>query len=251
MNLWVILAGFVLVILPLIGGKFLKTGLEKELFFNSLRAMVQLTILGGILVYLFKIDNHLLYIPLFLFMTLYAGYVAYRRVEFPYWLGVAVIGGVGAFLLPLILILKVISLKPNQFIPIMGMVLGHSLNTYTQAMERIKREVEVNRELLESYIAVGASLGEGLKPLQREAVKASLIPINNALQTIGVVSIPGITTGMLLAGASPFEAISYQLAIIYAWVSINFFSSLGAVKVFEWWGKRFGLPVEVERGKEV
>jgi putative ABC transport system permease protein len=242
----VIAAALILVWVPVIGGKFLKVGIERELFFNSIRAMVQLIALGFVLEYLFKIDNPLFYLPLFLFMTLYSGYIAYKRVQFPYWRGVVVIGGVGLLLLPVLVGTGIITLAPNKFIPIMGMVLGHSLNTYTQGIERLKREIELNRELIESYISVGASLSDALKEPQREGVKASLIPINNALQTLGVVSIPGITTGMLMAGASPFQAITYQLAIVYMWVSVNFLSALGAVKMVEWEGRKRGLPLSFQ-----
>jgi putative ABC transport system permease protein len=52
------------------------------------------------------------------------------------------------------------------------------------------------------------------------------------LQTIGLVAIPGITTGMLLAGANPLTAVSYQLVIIYMLVSINLFSALFAIMFF-------------------
>lgn len=238
----VIFASLILVWVPVIGGKFLKIGIEQELFFNSLRAMGQLILLGFLLKYLFQIDDPILYIPLFLFMTLYSGYVACKRVHFSYWKGVLVIGGVGIVLLPVIVGTGIINLSPNKFIPIMGMVLGHSLNTYTQGVERLKREIELNRELIESYISIGASLSIALKTSQREAIKASLIPINNALQTIGVVSIPGVTTGMLMAGASPFQAITYQLAIVYMWVSINFLSAFGASKMVEWEGYTRGMP---------
>ena len=64
---------------------------------------------------------------------------------------------------------------------------------------------------------------------KKEAIKASLIPVNNMLQTIGVVAIPGITTGMLLAGAEPMKAISYQLVIIYMLVSVNLFSAIFSI----------------------
>ncbi|MEO1941455.1 MAG: ABC transporter permease [Campylobacterales bacterium] len=244
----IVVASFGLVLFPVIAGHYLKTGIEKELFFNSIRAMAQLIFLAFVLEYLFKIEDPLLYIPIYLFMTLYAGFIGYRRLQFNYWRGVVVIGGVGALLLPVMVGLKIISLKPNQFLPILGMILGHSLNTYTQAVERIRREVEVGRELVESFIAVGAPLKEALEPLQKQAIKAALIPINNSLQTIGVISIPGITTGMLLAGASPFEAVSYQLAIVYMWVSINFLSAYGGTKMFQLEGAKRGLPVQFGKG---
>ena len=122
--------------------------------------------------------------------------------------------------------LKIISLKPNEFIPIAGMIIGNSLNTYTLTIERLKREITLQKELIEAFVALGDTVENALKIMQRQAIKAALIPVNNMLQTIGVVAIPGITTGMLLAGASPLEAVSYQIVIIYMLVSINLFSSL-------------------------
>jgi putative ABC transport system permease protein len=106
------------------------------------------------------------------------------------------------------------------------MIIGNSLNTYTLTIERIRRELELQKELIEAFVAIGANIKEALKIMQRQAVKAALIPVNNMLQTIGVVAIPGITTGMLLAGASPLKAVSYQIVIIYMLVSINLFSAL-------------------------
>ena len=68
--------------------------------------------------------------------------------------------------------------------------------------------------------------------MKKQAIKASLIPTINMLQTIGLVAIPGITTGMLLAGADPLTAISYQLIIIYMLVSINLFSALFGISFY-------------------
>jgi len=217
---------FILVLIPLIISYKYKIGIEKELFINSLRAFLQLTALGFILGFVFKIENPLLYIPIVLLMLLYSAYIAQKRSEFSFKAAFYSLTLSTVIILATLIAFKIISLKPNEFIPIAGMIIGNSLNTYTLTIERIRRELDLQKELIESFIAIGAGIKEAFKIMQRQAIKAALIPVNNMLQTIGVVAIPGITTGMLLAGADPLKAVSYQIVIIYMLVSINLFSAL-------------------------
>ncbi len=222
----IIALSFILVLIPIIISYKSKIGIEKSLFANSLRALLQLTALGFILGFLFKLTNPLWYIPIVLFMLLFASYIAKKRTSSSYLNAFYSISLSTIIILSIMVIFTIISLKPNEFIPIAGMIIGNSLNTYTLTIERLKREITLQKELIESFISLGANLSHAYKIMQREAIKAALIPVNNMLQTIGVVAIPGITTGMLLAGASPLKAVSYQIVIIYMLVSINLFSAL-------------------------
>ncbi|ACM92944.1 putative membrane protein [Nautilia profundicola AmH] len=217
---------FILVLIPLIISYKFKIGIEKELFINSLRAFLQLTALGFVLGFIFKIKNPIFYIPIVLLMLLYSAYIAQKRSKFSFKAAFYSLTLSTVIILSTLIILNIISLKPNEFIPIAGMIIGNSLNTYTLTIERIRRELELQKELIEAFVAIGASVKEAFKIMQRQAIKAALIPVNNMLQTIGVVAIPGITTGMLLAGADPLKAVSYQIVIIYMLVSINLFSAL-------------------------
>ena len=222
----IISLSFVLVLIPLLISYRLGIGIEKELFKNSIRAFLQLTALGFVLGFLFKIKNPLWYIPVVIFMLLYSSYIAQKRTNHSFKAAFYSIGASTFIILFILVSLHIISLKPYEFIPIAGMIIGNSLNTYTLTIERLKREIELQKELIEAFISIGASLDNAYKIMQKEAIKAALIPVNNMLQTIGVVAIPGITTGMLLAGASPLKAVSYQIVIIYMLVSINLFSAL-------------------------
>ncbi len=217
---------FTLVLIPLIISYKYKVGIEKELFINSIRAFLQLTALGFVLGFLFKITNPLFYIPVVLFMLIYSAYIAKNRSKFTFKAAFLSITFSTLIILFVLISLKIISLKPNEFIPIAGMIIGNSLNTYTLTIERLRRELELQKELIEAFVAIGASINDALKVMRSQSIKAALIPVNNMLQTIGVVAIPGITTGMLLAGASPLKAVSYQIVIIYMLVSINLFSAL-------------------------
>ncbi|NPA11340.1 MAG: iron export ABC transporter permease subunit FetB, partial [Epsilonproteobacteria bacterium] len=217
---------FVLVLIPSLITYKLNIGIEKEILKNSIRALLQLTALGFVLGWLFKIQNHFLYIPVVIFMLLYSSYIASKRTSHSFKDAFFSISLATLIILGILILLHIISLKPNEFIPIAGMIIGNSLNTYTLTIERLKREIELQKELIEAFVAVGAKYSDALKIMQRQSIKAALIPVNNMLQTIGVVAIPGITTGMLLAGADPLKAVSYQIVIIYMLVSINLFSAL-------------------------
>ncbi len=226
MKIDLIVFSFILVLIPSIISYKLKIGIEKEIVKNSIRALIQLTILGFILGFLFKIKNPLFYLPIIILMLTYSSYIAKKRTNYSFKAAFLTLSLSTFIILITLIFLRIISLNPHEFIPISGMIIGNSLNTYTLTIERLKREISLQKELIEAFVALGEKIQNAYKIMQKEAIKAALIPVNNMLQTIGVVAIPGITTGMLLAGASPLKAVSYQIVIIYMLVSINLFSSL-------------------------
>jgi len=46
-------------------------------------------------------------------------------------------------------------------------------------------------------------------------MRAGLIPIINSMAATGLVAIPGMMTGQILAGAAPTDAIKYQLLVMF------------------------------------
>jgi len=217
---------FILVLIPMYLSYRYKIGVEKELFKNSIRAFLQLSILGFVLGFLFDIKNFFYYIPIMIAMLFYSAYIAKKRTNFSFWYAFYSLFLSTVFVLFILVTLKIISLKPHVFIPITGMIIGNALNTYTLTLDRLDREIDLQMDLVEALVSVGASLKEAYEVMRNQAVKASMIPVNNMLETIGIVAIPGIATGMLIAGVDPLKAISYQIVIIYMIVSINLFTSL-------------------------
>ena len=61
---------------------------------------------------------------------------------------------------------------------------------------------------------------------RKTALQTSLIPLLNMFFAVGLVSLPGMMTGQILAGVSPLVAVRYQIVIM----SIIFAAS--AVSVF-------------------
>ncbi len=229
------LISFILVLIPLVYAYKTNLGIEKQMLINSIRAFLQLLALGYFLVYIFKFDNLFLLSGILFLMVIYSSHIAKNRTNSNFIVAFLTILISTIIVLSIMILTGLISTKANEFIPIGGMIIGNSLNTFTLSIERFKREIDVQKDLIESYTALGASIKQAYFDMQKQSIKASLIPTINMLQTIGIVAIPGITTGMLLAGANPLTAVSYQLVIIYMLVSINLFSALFGIKFFIFW----------------
>lgn len=219
---------YILVIIALFYSKKEKLDLEKEIFIASIRAFIQLLILGYALIYIFEFSNPLYLILVLTFMLTFASFTAQKRLKLRYGFLIAflTLGISTTIIIGVLLIIGVIGVNANEFIPLGGMVIGNGLNTYTLAINRFKAEIKANISIIEGKVALGAELREALHEEIKHSIKASLIPIVNNLQTVGFVFIPGITVGMLLAGAEPLKAVSYQLVIMYMIVGVALFSAI-------------------------
>ena len=223
------LISYILILIALYYSYREKLGIEKQILINSIRAFIQLLILGYVLVYIFKIEHPILLIFILIFMCGFAAYTAQNRIELKEkgLLTAFICISLASFIvIGSLLLIGIISFKPNELIPVGGMVIGNSLNIYTLTVDRLKGEIQSNIDLIENFVALGATLKQALKDLMKKAVKSALIPTVNSLQTVGVIHIPGITTGMLLAGAPPLQAVSYQLVIMYMMVAVALFTSV-------------------------
>ena len=102
---------------------------------------------------------------------------------------------------------------PRTVIPMLGMILGNSVTAVALAAERFASDLKADRDLVELRLSLGATARQAATPALRSSVSAGLSPIINNMMIAGIVSIPGMTTGQLLAGADVGEAIRYQILI--------------------------------------
>lgn len=218
------LASYLLIILALWYSHKEQFGLEKQIMQNSLLAMVQLALLGYGLVYIFQIDHPVFLIMILLGMILFGAYTAKNRSplgKHGFKVAFLALSASSSLVYISMMCVGVIHLVPHEMIPIGGMIIGNALNVYTQTIERFKGEVGNTIESIEGEIALGATLKQALHNPSRTSVKSAMIPTLNMLQTVGIIHIPGITVGMLLAGADPLKAVSYQIAIMYMMVAVS------------------------------
>jgi putative ABC transport system permease protein len=110
--------------------------------------------------------------------------------------------------------LGVIDRAPATLIPVGSIVIANAMNTTALALDRFRAEVEAHTGQIEAGLALGAAPTVVVAPYVRAAVQASLIPSLNNLRSLGIVWIPGVMAGMVLAGSDPIVAAIYQFVIV-------------------------------------
>lgn len=107
-------------------------------------------------------------------------------------------------------------LDAQYAIPIGGMILGNCLRADIIGVSNFYRSVRKSEKAFLQVLAQGARFSEATRPFLRDAVQAALAPTVATMATIGLVSLPGMMTGVILGGADPMTAIKYQIAIMIA-----------------------------------
>ena len=121
--------------------------------------------------------------------------------------------------------------KPQYFIPLGGMIAGNSMNAITLALERLFADLRDGCDRVELALSLGATYQEATAEMVRQAIKTGMIPSINALMTVGLVSLPGMMTGQILAGSDPVVAILYQIVVMLMLVAATAIGSTIVVHV--------------------
>jgi putative ABC transport system permease protein len=200
----------------------LKLDLERKLALAAVRTVVQLLAIGYVLGWVFGHGDWYVVLPLMAAMTLIAGLSASDRGKHTYagqrldsivsiWVSSWLVAAVGLFA-----IIRIHPwYEPQYAIPILGMILGNTLTGVSLGIERMTQELTAGRNVVEMSLALGASRWEAAQGPARQAVRAGMIPTLNQMTVVGLVSLPGMMTGQVLAGQSPIQAVRYQIIIMF------------------------------------
>lgn len=170
------------------------------------RMLLQLLAIGYVLTAVFETDRPEVVALVFAVMLSAAGWIAMRTVPQPTWRqrGVALLSILIGAGVPLTVCTQLVLtldswFSPRYVIPLSGMVLANAMNTVSLAAERYQAEV---------------GRGEPVTAARNTAMRACMIPATNALLAVGLVSIPGMMTGQVLAGVDPLIAARYQIMVM-------------------------------------
>lgn len=199
-----------------------RIGLEREIAWGAVRATLQLLAIGYVLQFLFSSQSWL-YVGLMLTIMLgVAVQVATKRGGgIPgTWPRVA-IALLTTELLTMGLMLLTGQLKPEaqQVIPVSGMIIGNAMVTAGLLLNRMRAEMRLRREEVQLWLSLGATPRQASAQVVRTAVRACMIPTIDGLKTVGLVQLPGMMTGQIMAGADPAVAVRYQILIMFALAS--------------------------------
>jgi putative ABC transport system permease protein len=211
-------------------------GLERSLAIASLRMVVQLLLVGFGLEWLFTQENPLIILAISLVMASIAGVAAVNRTRrrFPgiYWNSLLSVL-VAASLVTGLSVRGIIQVQPwydpQYLIPLLGMVLGNTLTGISLGLDRFMEAVTTQRDQIETLLTLGATRWEAAHGQVQEAIRTGMIPTINSMMVMGLVSLPGMMTGQILAGANPIDAVRYQIVIVFMIASGAALGLLGVV----------------------
>jgi len=180
-------------------------GYKNSLYAVS-RMLVQLLMIGYFLSYIFESDSGLVVMTVVAVMVIIASWISLRTIRnkqlllYPKALVSLVIGGGITLTLVTQFVLDLSPwYLPSYFIPLAGMIFANAMNSVSLAADRLEAEIGRSGDYEQARNA---------------AFRASLIPITNSLFAVGLVSIPGMMTGQILSGVSPFIAARYQIMVM-------------------------------------
>jgi len=102
---------------------------------------------------------------------------------------------------------------PLVWIPIAGMLFGNTLNAISLGASSITKQFATNADAVELRFMRGASNNEATAPLVEESLRMALLPTINGLAATGIIYIPGMMSGQLIAGTPASQAAMYQIVI--------------------------------------
>jgi putative ABC transport system permease protein len=237
LDAWDLLAAAGLIVLDAALSLWLRLGVHRQILVAAVRMVAQLTIVGLVLRHVFAGASPAATLAVIVFMVgAAAREVATRpkgRLErwMNYRISAAVVACAGFATVLLALTTAVRPTpwyEPRYAIPLMGIVLGSVLNAASLALDGVLDGVVRERARIEARLALGTPLREAIGPLVRSATRRGMLPVANQMSAAGIITLPGIMTGQLLAGMDPIDAVKYQILLMFLLAGASGLASCGA-----------------------
>ncbi len=197
-------------------------GTAGRLAVAAIRTVIQLSLIGYVLDRIFDLDQSMPVLGLMAIMITVAGREAVRRSARVYrgiymraTFTLLLTGVVTTFTVTELVIGVESWFEPQYVIPILGMILGNGLTGISLCLDYLLETADERRALIEMELCHGATRWEAMREPFASAVRRGMIPIINSMTVAGLVSLPGMVSGQILAGSDPFVARKYQILIMF------------------------------------
>ena len=221
----------------------LRLGLARQMVIAAIRMVIQLLLLGLVLKVLFDLASPLFTSAVGLIMILFAGREVMARQSrnltgwWVYGLGTTTMLIAGSVVTLFALTTQI---RPDPWyearvaLPLLGMILGNTMTGIALGLDRLLTGTTRERGTIEARLALGHTITDAMSGVTRDALRSGLIPIINSMSAVGLVSIPGMMTGQILAGVESMEAVKYQILIMFLIAGGTTLGVLGAVLGAGW-----------------
>ena len=216
----------------------LQLGVERKLVVAAARTVIQLLLVGLVLTALFEASSPGWTALAAVAMVALAGREVLSRQERRLSGGWTYGLGAGCMLLAaglVTLFALSTAIRPDPWydpryaIPLLGMVLGNTMTGIALGLDTLSTGLARERGAVEAQLALGATRWDATRPLVRRSLRTALMPIINSMAAAGIVALPGMMTGQILAGADPVQAVKYQILIMFLIAGGTALGSVAAV----------------------
>ncbi|UXR86152.1 ABC transporter permease [Staphylococcus felis] len=206
--------------------------IAKDLMIAAVRAVIQLVIIGYLLEFVFRLEEVWIVLILIVVIMINAALNTRRRaspvMNHVFLISFAGIATGAVLSLGGVLLTGAISFKPNEIIPIAGMVGSNGMIAINLSYQNLNRIFTKETDSIESKLSLGAPPSLAAKDAIRESIKVAIVPTIDSVKTYGLVSIPGMMTGLIIAGVPPLQAIKFQLMVVFIHTTATIISALVA-----------------------
>lgn len=223
---------FILVLVGIFISYKEKLSTIKEILISVTRAVIQLVIVGYGLTYLFNLNSEIITIILVMIIGFNAAHHAKKRSQgMPQAFKISLIAVFSALILTLtVLVLsKSILFIPSQVVPISGMIAGNAMTALGLTYRNLNQLFTDQRQQIQEKLALGATIKQASHSIIKQTIKLGMQPTLDSAKTIGIVSLPGMMSGLMFAGTVPTIAIMYQIMVTFMLVATTSISTYIAV----------------------
>ena len=213
-------------------------GVGKDLIIGATRTVLQLALIGWVLEALFAASELVWVALMALAMLLIAGREVTARQQrrlvggWAFGIGTASMF-VSSFTVTVLTLVVIIGPQPwyapQYSIPLLGMMLGNTMTGVALSMDRLNETAWQQRAVIENRLMLGQTWKQAIGEVRRGAMRSGMVPSINAMAAAGIVSLPGMMTGQILAGSPPALAVKYQILVMFTITVGTGFGTLAAV----------------------
>jgi putative ABC transport system permease protein len=220
----------------------LRLGLGRRLLLAASRTTVQLLLIGYVLQWVFAGRAWYIVLAMMSAMTLIAGISAVGRTERRYpgiWFDSVVSMWATSWLMTSIALYGIVQIQsagdhpwwcnPRYAVPLLGMVLGNTMSAVSLSLDRVTHELATKRDHVETLLALGATRWESGRWAVQQSVRVGMVPTLNSMMVAGIVSLPGMMTGQIIAGQDPTQAARYQIMVMFLMAAGTSLGTFGVV----------------------
>src|SRR4051794_28487388 len=211
-------ATLVLVALAVAVSFWRKADLEAHIGIAVVRSAIQLIAIGYVITFIFDQDSLWFVVLLIAIMVRFAAFAARRRarqVPDAFWPLLVVPAVAGGATLGPVAALGIFKAQPRYLFPVGGMVIGNGMTAAAVTLNRLGDEMTRHAREVEASLALGATSTQAAAPIVRRSLRSGMIALVDSTKTTGLIFFPGTMVGMLLAGASPTDAVRLQLILLW------------------------------------